>query len=410
MDQNHYQLIVIGGGAAGFFGAITAAEHGLTRVLILEKSKEVLTKVRISGGGRCNVTHHCFDPKELVKNYPRGHRSLHGPFHRFQATDTIAWFENQGVDLVTESDGRMFPASNTSETIIQCLRNRADELHIQVRTRSQVTKLGEAAEQIQIETKDGQNLTTDNVLMATGGLRDPNAQKLLAQATQTHSSPVPSLFTFHIDDERLTELQGVSVPDATVKAFRETTTGPVLITHWGLSGPAILKLSAWGARTFAENDYSFPITINWTGNQTEEEIRKLLANTRQSHPTRLIAKRSLLEGISNRFWARLCESAHIPLQQTWANLSKGQLHCLVRELTRAEFQVTGKSTNKDEFVTCGGVHLKDLNLKTMASKQQEGFYYAGEVLDIDGVTGGFNFQAAWTTGYLAGQAIAAKYT
>lgn len=407
-SSSRYQLIVIGGGAAGFFGAITAAEHGASRVLILEKSKEVLTKVRISGGGRCNVTHDCPDPRELVKNYPRGHKSLHGPFHRFDATDTIAWFQGRGIELKTEADGRMFPASNLSETIVHCLTDAAHEHGVEVRTRCKVTGLEKLADAYAIHLDDGTILRTSKVLIATGGLRGAEARQTVSDAEHDFTAPVPSLFTFHIDDPRLDDLQGVSVPDGTAKAAGQVTRGPILITHWGLSGPAILKLSAWAARELAACDYRFPLTLNWTGNLKAEEVRTILTNERSQHSIRQIQKRSLIEGITARLWSRLCETAGIGESQTWANLTKPQLNALITELTAGTFEVTGKSTNKDEFVTCGGVALKDLNLKTMESKTQPGLYFAGEVLDIDGVTGGFNFQAAWTTGHLAGTAIACQ--
>lgn len=410
MAEDNFQLIVIGGGAAGFFGAITAAEHGVERVLILEKSKEVLTKVRISGGGRCNVTHDCLDPRELVKNYPRGHRSLHGPFSRFNAADTIYWFNQRGVPLKTEADGRMFPSSNTSDTIVRCLTDTAQDNGVEVRTRSKVTALESLPQRgYAVHLADGTILQAANILIATGGLRGAEARQTVRDAEHDFSSPVPSLFTFQIEDSRLTDLQGVSVPTATVSALKETMQGPVLITHWGLSGPAILRLSAWNARRFSDCKYHFPLTVNWTGALRPHEVEKILITERKNHSTRSISKRSLIEGITSRFWTRLCHAAGITEGQTWANLTKQQSQSLLKELTAAEFLVTGKSTNKDEFVTCGGVHLKDLNLKTMESKASPGLHFAGEVLDIDGITGGFNFQAAWTTGYLAGSTLAERY-
>ena len=397
---------MIGGGAAGFYGAITAAQHGLQRILILEKSKEVLTKVRISGGGRCNVTHDCLDPRELVKNYPRGHRSLNGPFSRFNATDTIAWFQEQGVTLKTEADGRMFPSSNSSATIVNCLTSTAQDLGIEVLTRTKVASLQGDNNDYQILLADGGTLSASHILIATGGLRSKEGQATVTTTGHQFSSPVPSLFTFPIDDQRLADLQGVSVPNASVTAFKHTMQGPLLITHWGLSGPAILRLSAWGARDFADCAYQFLLTVNWTGIKNASEVEAILSAERQAHGTRSVAKRSLIPGITNRFWSHLCEAAEITSTQTWANLTKSQTQNLLAQLTSAAFQVTGKSTNKDEFVTCGGIHLKDLNLKTMQSKAHPGLYFAGEVLDIDGITGGFNFQAAWTTGHLAGKAIA----
>lgn len=406
MPGEHYELIVIGGGAAGFFGAITAAEAGVENILILEKSKEVLTKVRISGGGRCNVTHACFDTRDLLKSYPRGHRSLHGAFHRFDANDTVSWFQDRGIALKTEADGRMFPESNTSQTIVDCLCGAAHNLGIEVRTKSKVLGMEEVPDGYAIHLPAGEILRAKQVLIATGGLRGAEARTVVAQAGHQHSAPIPSLFTFHIEDDRLVGLPGVSVPLAHVQAVGMANEGPVLITHWGLSGPGILKFSAWAARELADRNYTFPLTINWTGSLNLQEAQQILAQERKSHSTRLVRKRSLIEGITIRFWGRICEAAGIPESQTWANLTKAETLELSKQLTEATYQVTGKSTNKDEFVTCGGIHLKDLNLKTMESKTRPGLYFAGEVLDIDGITGGFNFQAAWTTAYLAGQAIA----
>ncbi|MEM9079265.1 MAG: NAD(P)/FAD-dependent oxidoreductase [Verrucomicrobiota bacterium] len=401
-----HNLIVIGGGAAGFFGAITAAEHGLRNILILEKSRDILTKVRISGGGRCNVTHDCPEPRELVKNYPRGHRSLHGPFSRFNATDTIAWFQQNGVTLHTESDGRMFPTTNNSETIIKCLTDTARSHRISWQTRHGVTGIEPIDNHYAVHTSEGHILTTKKILVATGGLRSAESRLAAREAEHHFNDPVASLFTFHIDDENLTNLSGLSVPNASAQTTKITTTGPILVTHWGLSGPAILKLSAWAARELAATNYHFPLTINWTNTLNPDQTRQLLLTEKSTHPTRQIHKRSLLPDLPQRLWSYLCTKSQIPPDLTYANLSKSQLNTLTTHLTACPFQVTGKSTNKDEFVTCGGVQLKDLDLKTMASKTHPGIHFAGEVLDIDGITGGFNFQAAWTTAHLAGTAIA----
>ena len=408
MAEDHYQLIVIGGGAAGFFGAITAAEHGVERVLILEKSKEVLTKVRISGGGRCNVTHDCLEPRELVKNYPRGHRSLHGPFSRFNATDTIAWFEDKGVPLKTEGDGRMFPTTNTSETIVSCLTETARSLGVEWRTRHGVTSIEPSAEGYLIRTSDGSSFSAQKILVSTGGLRGGDSRLATQEVQHDFSSPIASLFTFKIDDPDLHQLSGLSVPNGTIQAHKQKTTGPVLITHWGLSGPATLKLSAWAARELADTNYHFPLTLNWNSSLSPEQVRACITSEKEAHPTRQIQKRSLFKDIPQRLWSYLCNRAQIPAELTYANLSKKQNISLITQLTACPFGVTGKSTNKDEFVTCGGVHLKDLDLKTMESKTHPGIHFAGEVLDIDGITGGFNFQAAWTTGHLAGVALASS--
>ena len=405
-DERVHELVVIGGGAAGFYGAITAGEMGVPEVLILEKGAEVLTKVRISGGGRCNVTHHCFEPRELVENYPRGKKSLIGPFHRFQVSDTVEWFESRGVELKVEGDGRMFPVTDDSKTIIDCLTKAAREAGVEWRTRCGVESIVKTeAGYFEMVTSTGETLQAKNVLVATGGIRTKQA-RIPAEDFQHALDPaVPSLFTFKINDSRLKDLPGVSVPNATVHAGKQVTTGPVLITHWGLSGPAILKASAWGARSLAEIDYQFELRINWSGSETEETITGIFKNERQNHGSRKVLKRSLIDGVTRRLWQSLCEAAGIADEMTWAKLTRDQEKALIGQLIEARFKVLGKSINKDEFVTCGGVLLKDVNLKTMESKATPGLYFAGEVLDIDGVTGGFNFQAAWTTGHLAGMAI-----
>ncbi|MDB4310404.1 NAD(P)/FAD-dependent oxidoreductase [Akkermansiaceae bacterium] len=404
--QAVHELVVIGGGAAGFYGAITAAEMGVPEVLILEKGPELLTKVRISGGGRCNVTHHCFDPKQLVESYPRGQKSLIGPFHRFQASDTVEWFESRGVELKVEADGRMFPVTDDSKTIIDCLTKAARDAGVEWRTRCGVESISKNEEGcFEVTTSGGEILHAQKILVATGGIRTKQA-RIPAEDFQHALDPaVPSLFTFKINDARLKDLPGVSVPNATVHAGKQVTTGPVLITHWGLSGPAILKASAWGARSLAEMDYQFGLRINWTGSETEESIASVFKNERHHHGSRKVQKRSLIDGITRRLWQSLCEAAGIVDEMIWAKLTRDQEKAFVAQLIDSRFEVLGKSINKDEFVTCGGVLLKDVNLKTMESKATPGLFFAGEVLDIDGVTGGFNFQAAWTTGHLAGMAI-----
>ena len=404
--QRVHELVVIGGGAAGFYGAITAGEMGVPEVLILEKGAEVLTKVRISGGGRCNVTHHCFEPRELVENYPRGKKSLIGPFHRFQVSDTVEWFESRGVELKVEGDGRMFPVTDDSKTIIDCLTKAAREAGVEWRTRCGVESIVKTeAGHFEMVTSTGETLQAKNVLVATGGIRTKQARIPAEDCQHALDPAVPSLFTFKINDSRLKDLPGVSVPNATVYAGKQVTTGPVLITHWGLSGPAILKASAWGARSLAEVDYQFELRINWSGSETEETITDIFKNERQNHGSRKVLKRSLIDGVTRRLWQSLCEAVEIIDEMTWAKLTRDQEKALIRQLIGSRFQVLGKSINKDEFVTCGGVLLKDVNLKTMESKVTPALYFAGEVLDIDGVTGGFNFQAAWTMGHLAGMAI-----
>jgi predicted Rossmann fold flavoprotein len=400
-----HNLIVIGGGAAGFFGAISAAEAGLQNILILERGPEILTKVRISGGGRCNVTHDCYDPRELVENYPRGVKNLIGAFHRFQPADTITWFEEQGVELKVEADGRMFPASDNSETIIEALTAAARKNGVTWHTRCGVEKVRKVDNLFELETTEGTIYHTKSLLVATGGIRSKHARIPAEDLGHKLSDPVPSLFTFKIEDYRLHGLPGVSVPNASLRAGKIETQGPVLITHWGLSGPATLKASAWGARELSKIDYHFTLEVNWTGSETPDSLQQKFDEQRREHGKRKVEKRSIVEGITRRLWQRLTETAKITEETTWANLTREQSERLARELAAAKFKVTGKTLNKEEFVTCGGVSLDDLNLKTMESKSVPSLYFAGEVLDVDGITGGFNFQSAWTTGHLAGHAI-----
>lgn len=406
MAEDKFQLIVIGGGAAGFFGAITAGEAGVENILILEGGPEVLTKVRISGGGRCNVTHDCHDPRELVQSYPRGMKNLLGPFHRFQPADTITWFEDHGVELKVECDGRMFPVTDRSQTIIDCLTTAARDAGATWRAHSAAVHLRRIEDGFEIETKNGDLYQCRSLLIATGGIRSKSARRPAEDLGHTLREPVPSLFTFKIDDPRLRDLMGVSVPHATLKAGGLESDGPLLITHWGLSGPATLKASAWGARELAEIDYQFTLEVNWTSGESKESLRAQFATVRRDHGVWKVMKRSLVEGITRRLWQRMAGTAGVQDDTTWANLTRTQSDRLIEELVSAQFQVTGKSLNKDEFVTCGGVPLDDLQLKTMESKLVPGLYFAGEVLDVDGLTGGFNFQSAWTTGHLAGIAIA----
>lgn len=404
-SPNPHNLIVIGGGAAGFFGAISAAEIGIPNILILEGGPEILNKVRISGGGRCNVTHSCYDPRELVENYPRGIKNLIGAFHRFQPADTITWFADQGVELKVESDGRMFPTTDKSETIVNALTSAAHKNGVTWHTRCKVEKVRKIDHHFELETTEGTTYLTKSLLVATGGIRSKYARIPAENLGHKLSDPVPSLFTFKIEDYRLHGLPGVSVPNALIQVGKIETRGPLLITHWGLSGPAILKASAWGARELSKTDYQFTLKVNWTGNETLDSLEQIFDVQRREHGKRKVEKRSILEGVTRRLWQRLTETAKINAETTWANITREQSCRLAHELTNAKFKVTGKSLNKEEFVTCGGVSLDDINLKTMESKSIPNLYFAGEVLDIDGVTGGFNFQSAWTTGHLAGIAI-----
>jgi len=414
------RVVIVGGGAAGFFAAIACAEKlgGRGTVTLYEATAHPLAKVRVSGGGRCNVTHACFEPRELVKRYPRGGRELLGAFHRFQPRDTIAWFADRGVELKTEADGRMFPTTDDSATIVNCLQQAAERAGVRVvtslgvRTAEARAGGGEAAgSAFWITLTDGTELRCEKLLIATGGNKASAGPAIAQKLGHTIEPPVPSLFTFHIDDRRLEGLSGVSVENASV-AVRGTKLkdgGPLLITHWGLSGPAILKLSAWGARELAGVNYEFPLVVNWTATQTRESLVRELGEVRAKNPKKQITTWSPLP-MPQRLWERLVTASGIAAATPWAQVGNAALAKLAGDVTAAEFQVVGKSLFKDEFVTCGGVRLSEVDFRTMESRICPGLHFAGEVLDIDGVTGGFNFQAAWTTGWLAGQAMAGAET
>ncbi|MGI9241176.1 MAG: NAD(P)/FAD-dependent oxidoreductase [Verrucomicrobiales bacterium] len=399
-----WDLITIGGGAAGFFGAITHAENGGGPTLILEKTANLLGKVKISGGGRCNVTHACPDPKELSKNYPRGERSLIGPLHRWGVEDTIDWFTSRGVELKTEADGRMFPSTDSSQTIIDCLTRAAHQAGVDIRTRCGVKSIT-PGDGFELETEAGETLQARNILLATGGTRLAAGARLAQQLGHTLEPAVPSLFTFKIRDPRLDGLSGISVAETVCKVVgsKLESSGPLLITHWGVSGPGILRLSAWGARELAATDYRFTLRVNWL---PEIDVANELKRLRESSGKKQVGARSPFAEIPKRLWGQLVGGAGISKEQTWARLTKLERASLEDQLIRSEFTVDGKSLNKEEFVTCGGVKLHDINLQTMESKLCPGLFFAGEVIDVDGITGGFNFQNAWTSGRIAGLAIA----
>jgi len=403
------KIIVIGGGAAGFFGAITcAAANPDNEVILLEAARQPLAKVRISGGGRCNVTHECFDPKQLVQYYPRGGKSLLGAFSRFQPKDTVAWFEGQGVRLKTEADGRMFPVTDSSATIVDCLLQSATSAGVILRLNTPVEYLAYQNPGFLVQLKTGETLKGDRLLIATGS--NPLGYRWAKNLGHSIATPVPSLFTFNIPDPRLQGLAGVSVPKVDLRLLNTgktklAQTGALLITHWGLSGPAVLKLSAWGARIIKESNYQLPLAINWLPEYSAETLREYLLAVKTNSAKKLIFAHSPVS-LPRRLWESLVDSCGIPRQKPWAEISKQQLNELVEQLTQGIYQVKGKGVFKEEFVTCGGVSLKEVDFKTMESKLCKGLYFAGEVLDIDGVTGGFNFQSAWTTSFLAGQAMA----
>ncbi|AFY37207.1 HI0933 family protein [[Leptolyngbya] sp. PCC 7376] len=404
------KLIVIGGGAAGFFGAIAAARSNpKLQVILLEAGKDFLGKVRISGGGRCNVTHHCFDPVELTKAYPRGSRELRGAFSQFQPKDMIAWLKAEGIALKTEADGRMFPTTDDSATIANCLKQAAIQAGIQLRTFSAVKSIDKnEADQFIISLGAGDKLTGDRLLIATGS--HPSGHGFAKTLGHKILEPKPSLFTFQIKDSRLANLSGVSVPHAIAsikinKKKKLEHSGPLLITHWGLSGPAVLKLSAWGARVLADHQYKMPLTVNFLPEENPETLRQKIQQFKAQNPKKKINTFSPID-IPKRLWQSFVSYAAIASEQNWADLSKKQLNIIIQEVTQGHYQIQGKGVFKDEFVTCGGVTLKEINFKTMESRVCPNLYFAGEVLDIDGITGGFNFQSAWTTSWIAGKAIA----
>lgn len=402
------RIYVIGGGAAGFFGAITAAQtFPNATVTILEKNRTVLNKVRISGGGRCNVTHACFDNRQLVKHYPRGEKPLRSLLNQFSTTDTVTWFETHGVPLKTEADGRMFPASNTSDTIVDCLLTTAKRLGVQVRTSCGVSELRtNPAGGWDLLLLTGEVLTADRLLVATGGYPQRTSYDWLPHPAEGLVTPVPSLFTFNVPTSYLLPLAGVSVPMASVSVAgtKQEQRGPLLVTHWGFSGPAVLRLSAWAARELADLDYRFTLRINWVPDQNEAQLRAALQPYRQLHARKLVTSQNPF-GLPGRLWQAMATEAGIDDAQRWADLPAKPFNRLIESLTNSRFAVEGKSTFKDEFVTCGGIEPGSLNPQTLESRKQPGVFYAGEVLDIDGITGGFNFQNAWTTGYVAGRHI-----
>lgn len=406
--MSYLKVIVVGGGAAGFFGAIACAEaYPDAHVTLLEASRQLLSKVRISGGGRCNVTHACFEPAALVHHYPRGGKALRGAFTRFQPRNTVDWFTKRGVTLKTEGDGRMFPITDNSETIVECLMQAAEEEDVRIKTASPVDEVSLVDGEFHLLLKSGKLVKGDRLLLATGS--SPQGYRLAKTLGHTIEPPVPSLFTFMIPDPQLHELAGVAVSSAQARLMVPNQkpleqTGPILITHWGMSGPAILKLSAWGARLLHDQHYRATLQVNWLPSDNLEQVRQTLLNTKTEQGKKTIAANPLFS-LPRRLWQYLVQRADIGIDDRWADLSKKALNQLVQELTQGQYSIQGKGVFKDEFVTCGGVNLKEVDFRTMESRVCPGLYFAGEILDIDGVTGGFNFQSAWTTGWLAGHAM-----
>jgi len=402
-----YTIVIAGGGAAGFFSAITCAERiSDCRIVVLERSPDVLAKVLISGGGRCNVTNACFEPKELVKNYPRGYRELLGPFHSWQPRDTVKWFEERGVTLKAEPDNRMFPVSNKSSSIANCLIHEAEQAGVTVQTNVGLVSAQREEQGFLLGLSDGTEMRCNELLIATGGNKNSGVFKIVESLGHTIKPLRPSLFSFNCDDPRLKSLPGISAADVevTVAGTKLKQRGPILITHWGMSGPAVLKLSAWGAVELANREYRFAVRVNWAPGMTDQMVRDQVQDCRIDH-----GKKQILSwnpwGLPQRLWQALVAGIGVDSNSIWNQFPKQSVDQLVETLLRSEFNIDGKSMNKDEFVTCGGISLKEIDFKTMGSKVCKGLYFAGEVLDIDGVTGGFNFQAAWTTGRIAGTSI-----
>jgi predicted Rossmann fold flavoprotein len=400
--QKHF--IIIGGGAAGFFSAINTAEKQPNlKITILEASPRVLQKVKVSGGGRCNLTNACFIPKDLTAYYPRGQKELLGPFHQFMTGDTMEWFENRDVPLKIEADNRVFPESNSSQDIIDCFTENAKKNAVELLTNHRVIAISKINNQFKITTSNKEFLA-DYVLVATGS--SPKVFEIIKTLNHTIISLVPSLFTFNIKDQRISEIPGVSVSNAHIKILgtKLDSQGPLLITHWGMSGPAILKLSAFGALDLHQKKYEFQMSINWLS-KNQDDILEKLKQLKILHAKKQVVLRSVFEEIPKRLWEKLVLFSEISLTTKWADLNKNQLQKLTKQLTNSEFSVHGKSTFKDEFVTAGGVDLKEINFKRFESKIHDNLFFAGEVLNIDAITGGFNFQNAWTGAWMVANAI-----
>ena len=398
----HYDIAVIGGGAAGFFAAIHAAENSNKKVVIFEKTAKILSKVAISGGGRCNVAHDCYKPGELVKNFPRGGKKLYKSFEQFSTEDTLNWFRERGISFKTEEDGRIFPVSDDSSTITSALIEAAQNAGVDIFTKKEINLIDFSDSEYHLGSKDGDNYTSSKVIITPGGHSKDKFYQWLESLGLKIEKPIPSLFTFNVPDSGLTDLQGVSVPYGKVKitGSRQQQDGPILITHWGFSGPAVIKLSAWAAKELHECNYHFDFLLNWCGLE-DTALNQEITGLKENHPHKKVSSLPI-KSIPRRLWQRLCQKAGINEEDRFTDLKGKKLNRLIEHLLRDPYKAQGKTTYKEEFVTAGGVSLNEVNLKTFESKKFSGLYLAGEVLDVDGVTGGFNFQHAWTSGYLAG--------
>jgi len=409
--MNKMRLIVVGGGAAGFFCAVNAARiNPSLEVVIIEKSSKLLSKVKVSGGGRCNVTHACFSMADMIKKYPRGSTFLKKAFHCFFTTDTIRWFAERGVELKTEPDGRMFPVTNSSQTIIDCLMGEVNRYGVEILMNKEVVEISKVNEQWSIFFKTGGNLTADYICIASGGYPKSLQFEWLQKIGHTIAEPLPSLFTFNMPGNAITSLMGISVDRVQVKIIgsKLLEEGPLLITHWGMSGPAILKLSAWGARELAAKNWNFGIIVNWLPAYNEQTLKEKFQQVRFEIAAQKISNRNPF-ALPSRLWEYFLQQSGLNEHIRWADLPAKEQNKLIKNLCAQEFAVTGKTTFKEEFVTSGGITLEEVDYNTMQSKIAPDLYFAGEVLNVDGVTGGFNFQNAWTTGWIAAKAIAAVY-
>ena len=404
------KIVVIGGGAAGFFAAIQAASANKNaEVVLLEKTSKLLQKVRVSGGGRCNVTNACSDMKQLSAAYPRGEKQLKSAFSRFTTTDTVNWFQERKVKLKTEADGRIFPVSDDSQTIIDCLEKEAKKLKIDIRLESEVKKIIPSyTGGFELALANGDRISCSKLIVASGGSPKSENMQWIKELGHEIIEPVPSLFTFNIPNEALNELTGISVNPTKIKITdtKFEFNGPVLITHWGLSGPAVLKLSSFAARYLAEKEYNFSVQLNWLNDKKDEACRNELMNVKAANPHKQVNNHFPFK-LPTRLLSHLFAKSGIDETSRWADVSKIDIQQLVQNLIYDTYEVKGKTTFKEEFVTCGGISLNDIEFKNMQSKRCKNLYFAGEILDIDGITGGFNFQAAWTTGFIAGNAAAA---
>ena len=398
-------VAIIGGGAAGYFAAISCKRHHPdAHVTIYEKSSKTLAKVKVSGGGRCNVTHNCESVSQLIKNYPRGGKELKKAFYQFGAKETIHWFKNEGVILKTEKDGRIFPITDSSETIIDCFENLLSKYNIKKKLNTEIKTVSRFENGFKLITENKQNYFAQRIIVTTGGLQKIEKFNWLSELNHKIEKTVPSLFTFNMPNESIKSLQGITVSDVQIKVqgTKLQTQGTLLVTHWGMSGPVILKLSAWGARIFNEKKYNFSIQVRWTGNLHDDEILNIIYLESINYPTKKIKNKNPFD-IPNRLWEFLIQKIELNGEYCWNQLSKKNRNKLVNVLSNDIYQVEGKTTFKEEFVTCGGISLKEVNLETFESKKVKKMYFAGEILDVDGVTGGFNFQNAWTTGFIAGK-------